>query len=57
MFYADTVGLKTVLGRIEEFRRKHGEDLWAPAPLLRRLAETGGTFAKFDQQGEKAAGV
>ena len=49
MFYADTVGLKTVLARIEEFRRRHGDDLWQPAPLLRRLAEDGGTFAGFDR--------
>jgi 3-hydroxyacyl-CoA dehydrogenase len=57
MFYADTVGLKTVLARIEEFRKRHGEDLWTPAPLLRRLAETGGTFTNFDRQREVAAGV
>jgi 3-hydroxyacyl-CoA dehydrogenase len=57
MFYADTVGLKTVLARIEEFRERHGEDLWTPAPLLRRLAETGGTFTNFDRQREVAAGV
>ena len=57
MFYADTVGLKTVLARIEEFQQRHGEDLWSPAPLLRRLAESGGTFAQFDQQHEIAAGV
>lgn len=57
MFYADTIGLKAVLARIEEFRRRHGEDLWKPAPLLLRLAETGGTFASLDQQKEIAAGV
>ena len=44
MFYADSLGLKTVLARVEEFQRRHGDDLWQPAPLLRRLAETGGTF-------------
>ncbi len=57
MFYADTVGLKTVLTRIEEFRQRHGEDAWSPAPLLRRLAETGATFTNFDRQKESAAGV
>ena len=57
MFYADTVGLKTVLARVEEFRARHGEDLWPPAPLLRQLAEAGGTFAQFDQQREIAAGA
>ena len=45
MFYADTLGLKDVLARIEEFEKRHGSDLWAPAPLLKRLARTGGTFS------------
>jgi 3-hydroxyacyl-CoA dehydrogenase len=57
MCYADTVGLKTVLARIEEFEARHGADLWAPSPLLRRLAESGGTFASFDRQREAAAGA
>ncbi len=57
MFYADTVGLKTVLGRIEEFRQQHGDELWRPAPLLRRLAESGSSFGEFDRQKQAAAGV
>ena len=44
MFYADTVGLPQVLKRIEEFQAKQGPALWTPAPLLRRLAESGKTF-------------
>jgi 3-hydroxyacyl-CoA dehydrogenase len=48
MFYADTIGLKNVLARVEEFQDRHGAALWAPAPLLRRLAETGRKFAGFD---------
>ena len=48
MCYADAVGLKTVLARIEEFQARHGSDLWFPAPLLRRLAEAGSTFTEFD---------
>ncbi|HVW84469.1 MAG TPA: 3-hydroxyacyl-CoA dehydrogenase NAD-binding domain-containing protein [Bryobacteraceae bacterium] len=44
MFYADSVGLDKVLARIEEFEEQHGPELWSPAPLLRRLAETGKTF-------------
>jgi 3-hydroxyacyl-CoA dehydrogenase len=51
MWYADSVGLKKILQRIEEFQREHGE-LWEPAPLLRRLAEQGSTFAKWDAQQE-----
>jgi 3-hydroxyacyl-CoA dehydrogenase len=46
MWYADTVGLKKVLARIEEFHKQHGE-LWEPAPLLKRLAAEGKTFADF----------
>jgi 3-hydroxyacyl-CoA dehydrogenase len=57
MLYADTVGLKTVLARIEEFRARHGEDLWSPAPLLAKLAGNGGTFTGFDKQREVAAGA
>ena len=57
MFYADTAGLKHVLARIEEFRERHGDDLWPPAPLLRRLAETGGSFEAFDRQKLSAAGA
>ncbi len=45
MFYADSVGLPQVLARIEEFEKQHGSDLWAPAPLLKRLAESGGKFS------------
>jgi 3-hydroxyacyl-CoA dehydrogenase len=48
MWYADTVGLKKVYARILEFEKQHG-NLWAPAPLLKRLAEEGKTFADFDK--------
>src|SRR5580704_695188 len=46
MWYADTVGLKQVYERVSEFQRQHGE-IWQPAPLLKRLAEQGKTFAQF----------
>jgi 3-hydroxyacyl-CoA dehydrogenase len=36
MFYADAVGLKTVLDRVHEYRARFG-DYWEPAPLLARL--------------------
>jgi 3-hydroxyacyl-CoA dehydrogenase len=54
MWYADTIGLKNVLARINEFHRQHGE-LWEPAPLLKRLAEEGKGFADFDQKASAAA--
>jgi 3-hydroxyacyl-CoA dehydrogenase len=45
MFYADTVGLDQVYRRICEFRDKLRAEDWQPAPLLRELAENGGTFS------------
>ncbi len=50
MFYADTVGLPKVVARIEEFEKKHGSDLWSPAPLLKQLAASGKKFKDFDKQ-------
>jgi 3-hydroxyacyl-CoA dehydrogenase len=49
MFYADTVGLPKILARIAEFEKKHGADLWSPAPLLKQLSESGKTFKDFDR--------
>ena len=46
MFYADQVGLDSVLRRVREFARNpHGDPaFWTPAPLLARLAGSGRTF-------------
>ncbi|HYM74812.1 MAG TPA: 3-hydroxyacyl-CoA dehydrogenase NAD-binding domain-containing protein [Candidatus Dormibacteraeota bacterium] len=49
MWYADTVGLDNVCRRISEFHQRHGE-LWEPAPLLKRLAEEGKTFAELNPE-------
>ncbi|MEO8077689.1 MAG: 3-hydroxyacyl-CoA dehydrogenase NAD-binding domain-containing protein [Acidobacteriota bacterium] len=49
MFYADRVGLRTIHDRIVEFQRAFGAR-WAPAPLLARLAESGGTFRGLDAE-------
>jgi len=54
MWYADTVGLKRVYERVAEFHRTHGE-VWEPAPLLKRLAEAGESFASFDASREQQA--
>lgn len=54
MWYADTVGLKQVYERVSEFQRQHGE-VWRPAPLLKRLADEGKTFADFGKQEGAAA--
>jgi 3-hydroxyacyl-CoA dehydrogenase len=44
MFYADTVSVKKVYDRICEFDAEASDDRWKPAPLLKKLAEEGGTF-------------
>ena len=54
MWYANTVGLKKVYDRICEFHAQHG-DLWAPAPLLKKLAEEGKNFDDFDKGKAKTA--
>ena len=49
MWFADTVGLKKVYERVNQFHEEHG-GLWEPATLLKRLAESGKTFADFDKE-------
>ena len=46
MFYADLVGLYDVVRRMKEFAANpHGDPaFWTPAPLLARLAASGGSF-------------
>ena len=53
MFYADTTGLKQVFERVRELHQQHGYH-WEPAPLLRHLAESGGSFAGWDAQRQGA---
>jgi 3-hydroxyacyl-CoA dehydrogenase len=43
MFYAETVGLDTVLARVKEYRERFG-DYWEPAPLLERMVAEGRGF-------------
>jgi 3-hydroxyacyl-CoA dehydrogenase len=43
MFYADTVGLRTLLARVNEYRQQFG-DYWRPSPLLEKLAREGRSF-------------
>ncbi len=45
MFYADAVGLRTVLGKLREFEARFGDD-FKPAPLLERLAAERGAFSR-----------
>ncbi|MCP3734294.1 3-hydroxyacyl-CoA dehydrogenase NAD-binding domain-containing protein [Sphingomonas sp. RP10(2022)] len=41
MFWADTVGLPTIVATLEALAQRHG-DTFVPSPLLVRLAESGG---------------
>jgi 3-hydroxyacyl-CoA dehydrogenase len=43
MFWADMVGLPTIVAKLEALARRHG-DAFAPSPLLARLAATGGVL-------------
>jgi 3-hydroxyacyl-CoA dehydrogenase len=55
MFYADEVGLKTVVEKLEAFAADTPNDpSLEPAALLRQLAETGSSFAEW-QKSHKAA--
>jgi 3-hydroxyacyl-CoA dehydrogenase len=44
MWYADTVGVKAIYDAILEYQKTVGPH-WQPAPLLKSVAERGGTFA------------
>lgn len=52
MFYADQVGTDKVYEAVVSFNQQYGE-LWQPAPLLKKLAESGKSFA--DWQAEQGA--
>jgi len=54
MWYADTVGLKKVYERVKQFHQQHGV-LWEPAPLLKELAESGGSFSNFQRVAAQAS--
>jgi 3-hydroxyacyl-CoA dehydrogenase len=47
MCYADELGAKHILERLEFYQEKYGPKWWTPAPLIRELAETGGTFGQW----------
>jgi len=54
MFYAETIGLATVLSRVKEYRARFG-DYWRPAPLLERLVATGGSLYDIRPDGESSS--
>jgi 3-hydroxyacyl-CoA dehydrogenase len=44
MFYADTIGLKTVYDALKKYQASVGDEFFKPAPLLERLALEGRGF-------------
>ncbi|HWA22970.1 MAG TPA: 3-hydroxyacyl-CoA dehydrogenase NAD-binding domain-containing protein [Caulobacterales bacterium] len=54
MFYADTLGLKNVLARIEHYHGKYGH-YWEPAALLVRLARENSSFEGYGRAHAAAA--
>jgi len=45
MFYADSMGLEAVLGKVRQYEERFGSGLWSPAPLLVELALSGQSFS------------
>ena len=48
MFYADLVGLPTVLAKLKEFQQQDGDDFWQPAGLLEKLVAEGKSFSDLN---------
>jgi 3-hydroxyacyl-CoA dehydrogenase len=50
MHYADAIGLDNVYERVCEFRDRFGAQYWEPPVLLRDLAKSGSTFARYSAE-------
>jgi 3-hydroxyacyl-CoA dehydrogenase len=50
MFYADTVGLRTVFDAIRKYEREQGPQYWTPAKLLTSLATSGHSFGQWQAE-------
>ena len=50
MFYADTIGLKTLLEGMAKYRDLFGPMHWEPAPLLVKLVRDGKTLAQWGRE-------
>ena len=51
MFYADLVGLKPIAERLSHYAKQTNDPSLEPAPLLKRLADEGKTFASLAKGG------
>ncbi|MES1263901.1 MAG: hypothetical protein ABUL69_06060, partial [Peristeroidobacter soli] len=56
MFYAETIGLETLLSGMRRYRDIFGPMHWEPAPLLVELVEKDLTIAEWERQ-QKQAGT
>ena len=54
MFYADQVGLKHIADRLSYYAKETNDPSLEPAPLLKRLAAEGKTFASLAQSAKAA---
>jgi 3-hydroxyacyl-CoA dehydrogenase len=50
MFYAQTIGLATLLEGMQRYRERFGPMHWQPAPLLVQLAHQGRSIADWEQE-------
>jgi 3-hydroxyacyl-CoA dehydrogenase len=50
MFYAETIGLKTLLDGIDRYREQFGPMHWQPAPLLVELVQRGMSIADWERE-------
>jgi 3-hydroxyacyl-CoA dehydrogenase len=50
MWYADSLGLRSVVDEIRELSPSGGGAYWTVAPLLAELAHAGRTFADWDRE-------
>jgi 3-hydroxyacyl-CoA dehydrogenase len=49
LFYASTIGLKTLLDGILEYQKQYGPMHWTPAPLLVELVKQGKTIEEWER--------
>ncbi|MGO4839801.1 3-hydroxyacyl-CoA dehydrogenase, partial [Rhizobiaceae sp. 2RAB30] len=47
MFWAEAHGLKKIVERLDHWHARTGKAVFEPAPLLRKLAKSGGSFAEL----------
>jgi 3-hydroxyacyl-CoA dehydrogenase len=52
MFYAETLGLRTLLDGIRRYHDLFGPMHWQPAPLLVELVERGSSVAEWERSGK-----